>query len=161
MQRISSSGTFFSKRVFPVLFLGFLGYFALDAYRNEEFSSDPFLIVGIGFMAVVGLFIFRVFVWDLADEVNDHGTYLEVRRGSVVEKIEFKNIMNVSAAEYINPPRVTLRLVRAGAFGTHVSFSPKVPFSFRPLARSAVVEALAERAYAARARSAASQETSP
>ncbi len=106
-------------------------------------------------MALFGAFIFRVFVWDLADEVNDHGTYLEVRRGNVVDRIDFNNIMNVSAAEYINPPRVTLRLVRAGAFGKHVSFSPKVPFSFRPLTKSAIVENLAERAYAARSRSAA------
>jgi hypothetical protein len=155
MQRISSSGTFFSKRIFPVLFLGFLAYFAFDTYRGGEFSSDPLLLGGIAFMAVLGTFIFRVFVWDLADEVNDHGTFLEVRRGRVVDKIEFQNIMNVSAAEYVNPPRVTLRLVKAGAFGTHVSFSPKVPFSFRPLANSAVVEDLAERAYAARGRGAA------
>jgi hypothetical protein len=155
MQRISSSGTFFSKRIFPALFLGFLAYFALDAYRSGDFSNDPLLIAGIAFMALVGTFIFRVFVWDLADEVNDHGSYLEVRRGKVIDKIEFNNIMNVSAAEYVNPPRVTLRLVKAGAFGRHVSFSPKVPFSFRPLAKSAVVEELAERAYAARGRGAA------
>ena len=155
MQRISSSGTFFSKRIFPALFLGFLVYFAIDAYRNGDLGTDPFLVVGIAFMAVVGVFIFRVFVWDLADEVNDFGTYLEVRRGRVTDKIEFSNIMNVSASEYVNPPRVTLRLVRPGALGKHVSFSPKVPFSFLPLAKSAVVEDLAERAYAARGRGAA------
>jgi hypothetical protein len=155
MQRISSSGTFFSKRVFPALFLGILGLFAVDAYRSNDFSSDTFVLVGLAFMAVVGIFIFRVFVWDLADEVNDHGTYLEVRRGRIIDRIEFSNIMNVSAAEYANPPRVTLRLVTEGAFGKNVSFSPKIPLSFRPLATSSVVEELTERAYAARVRSAA------
>jgi hypothetical protein len=155
MQRISSAGTYFSKRIFPTLFLGFLVYFSVDAYLSGDFSNDPVLLAGIAFITVLGTYIFRVFVWDLADEVNDHGTYLEVRRGTVVDKIEFSNIMNVSAAEYANPPRVTLRLVKAGAFGEHVSFSPKVPLSFRPLAKSAVLEDLAERAYAARARGAA------
>ncbi len=155
MQRISSSGTFFSKRIFPALFLGFLAYSAYDTYQISGPSGDPLLLAGIAFMAALGAFIYWAFIWDLADEVNDHGTFLEVRRGNVTEKIEFKNIMNVSAAEHVNPPRVTLRLVQGGAFGRHVSFSPKVPFSFRTLAKSALVEDLAERAYAARARGAA------
>jgi hypothetical protein len=152
MQRISSSGTYFAKRIFPALFLGFLVYFTADGYRNGDFHKDPLLLAGIAFMAVLGTFIFRVFVWDLADEVNDHGTYLEVRRGQVVDQIELGNIMNVSAVEYFNPPRVTLRLLKAGAFGTQVSFSPKVPLSFRPLAKSAVADELAQRADAARGR---------
>jgi hypothetical protein len=154
MQRISSSGTFFSKRVLPTLFLGILGLFAIDAYRSDDFSSDAFVLAGLAFMAVVGIFVFRVFVWDLADEVDDHGSYLEVRRGKIVDRIEFSNIMNVSAAEYANPPRVTLRLVEEGALGKNVSFSPKIPLSFRPLATSTVVEELTERACAARARGA-------
>ncbi len=155
MQRISSSGTFFSKRFFPALFLGFLVFFAIDAYRSNDFGKDPFILVGLAFMAVVGTFIFWTFVWDLADEVNDHGTHLEVRRGKITERVEFSNIMNVSASEYANPPRVTLRLIQEGALGKNISFSPKVPFSFRPLAKSFVLDDLAERAHAARTRSAA------
>ena len=155
MQRISSSGTFFSKKVFPVLFFGGLGYFFFDAYRSGELASDPFLIVGMLFMVVVGGFVFRVFVWDLADEVDDHGTFLEVRRGSVTDRIPMSNIMNVSATQFVNPPRVTLKLVKPGPLGREVSFSPKLPFSLGPITKSAIVEDLTERAYAARTKSAA------
>jgi hypothetical protein len=155
MQRISSSGTYFSKRIFPALFIGFLAYFAIDGNRSGSFSSDPLLLVGLAFLAVLGSFIFRSFVWDLADEVNDHGDYLEVRRGKLVDKIDIGNISKVSASEYANPPRVTLHLVKAGAFGLQVSFSPKAPLSFRPLAKSAVAEDLSNRADAAQVRGAA------
>jgi hypothetical protein len=155
MQRISSSGTFFSKKVFPVLFFGGLGYFFFDAYRSGELASDPFLIVGMLFMVVVGGFVFRVFVWDLADEVDDHGTFLEVRRGSVTDRIPMSNIMNVSATQFANPPRVTLKLVKPGPLGREVSFSLKLPFSLGPITKSAIVEDLTERAYAARTKSAA------
>ena len=33
--------------------------------------------------------------------------------------------MNVGSMPFMNPPRVTLQLVRPGAFGEQVAFSPK------------------------------------
>ncbi len=155
MQRISSAGTFFSKKVFPVLFFGGLAYFLVDANQSGELAPDPFLIVGMLSIVLVGGFVFRVFVWDLADQVDDHGTYLEVRRGSVTDRIHMSNIMNVSATQFVNPPRVTLKLVTPGPLGREVSFSPKLPLSLGPVTKSAIVEDLTERANAARAKSAA------
>jgi hypothetical protein len=155
MQRISSASTFFSKKVFPVLFFGCLAYFLVDAYRSGELASDPFLIVGMLSIVLVGGFVFRVFVWDLADQVDDHGTYLEVRRGGVTDRIHMSNIMNVSATQFVNPPRVTLKLVKPGPLGREVSFSPKLPLSLGPVTKSAIVEDLTERANAARSKSAA------
>jgi hypothetical protein len=113
------------------------------------------IVVGCRVLVVVGGFVFRVFVWDLADEVDDHGTFLKVRRGSVTDRIPMSNIMNVSATQFVNPPRVTLKLVKPGPLGREVAFSPKLPFSLGPITRSAIVEDLTERAYAARTKSAA------
>lgn len=150
MQRISSAGTLFSKRVFPAVFLVLALYFAVDLYRTGSLASDPLMLGGLGLMVAIGVFVFRFFVWDLADEVFDHGTYLEVRRGKIVDQVAFSNIVNVRAIDYANPPRITLRLEKPGALGEHVSFSPKVPLSFRPFAKSTIVDELAERAAAAR-----------
>jgi len=60
MRRISSKWTFFYKRVFPVIFFGFLAVFVgVSLFANSRSNSAldiPFLIVPIGIMVVVFLF---------------------------------------------------------------------------------------------------------
>ena len=58
--------------------------------------------------------------------------------------------MNVSASTMVNPPRVTLRLVQPGKFGSEVVFSPKTGFTLNPFAKSEVAEDLIERVDRAR-----------
>ena len=101
-------------------------------------------------MAVAGFIMFRKLLWDLADEVLDGGDFLRVRYRSEEEDVPLSNIMNVSASTYINPPRVALRLVEAGKFGSEIVFSPKKPFTLNPFARNEVVEDIIERVYKAR-----------
>jgi len=63
--------------------------------------------------------------------------------------------MNVSSTPLMNPPRVTLRLVKPSGLGTYISFSPKSSvFSFPFSLKNVVAERLMERAYAARTKSA-------
>jgi hypothetical protein len=152
MRQISSSGTFFSKRVFPALFLGLLGFFAHDTFTNNSPYDDPIAFVGPVVMVLIGGFVYKVFISDLADEVVDHGSFLSVRRGSLEDKIYIENIMNVSATQFVNPPRVTLRLVQPSKFGREVTFSPKVGFTLNPMSKPKIVEELIERAYEARRR---------
>jgi len=150
MERISSQFTFFNKWLFPAVWFGFLGFFMYDSLRDGAAQSDPmFLIIPLG-MAVFGFFLMRKLAWDLADSVDDCGSYLLVRRGRVVARIELANVMNVSASTFQNPPRVTLRLVKPSELGKEVSFSPKSPFSLNPFARSPVAEDLIERVHQAR-----------
>jgi len=137
------------------LFLGFTAFFIFDIVRSGAIENDPFFLLGPVLMIVFGAVMLKRFVFDLADEVTDHGAFLSIRRGSIEDKIYFENIMNVSATQFVNPPRITLRLVSPSKLGKEVAFSPKTGFSLNPFARSKVADNLIERAHAARSRSVA------
>jgi hypothetical protein len=150
MQRISSRGTFYSKRIFPLLWFGFLAILVVGpmlAKKPESGLSVGFLIVPI-FMAVIGYFVMKKLVFDLADEVFDDGDALVVRFGSEQERIPLSQIINVSYSYMANPSRVTLTLRMPGRFGKEITFSP--PQRFVPFAKSPVVADLIERIDAAR-----------
>src|SRR5262245_48277069 len=72
MKRISSKWTFFYKRIFPVILLGFLLLFVTAALATQRSANAPpaalFFLVAV-FMAVIGFFIFRKLIFDLVDEV--------------------------------------------------------------------------------------------
>lgn len=89
---------------------------------------------------------------DLADEVYDCGDSLLIRNRSKEDTIALSNIMNVSASTYMNPPRVTLRLVTPSKFGSEVAFSPIVGFTLNPFAKNRVTENLIVRVDQARSR---------
>jgi hypothetical protein len=91
-------------------------------------------------MAVFGFFIMKHLVWDMADEVYDCGDSLLIRIRGKEDVILLSNIMNVSASTYMNPPRVTLRLVTPSRFGREVVFSPIVGFRLNPFAKNHVIE---------------------
>ena len=145
MERISSGQTFFVKRVFPLVFLGFLVVFlflgaSAGAWKqNALFVIQPLLMLGFGFV------LFRKLVWDLADEVRDGGAFLVVRRGSMEERVPLSDVMNVDASQFTNPRRVTLRLRKPGRLGKEIAFIPKSTFQLNPFARNPVAEALIER----------------
>jgi hypothetical protein len=150
MRRISSRTTFFSKRVFPVIWFGFVALIFLGPLLGNKNKGGPpagFLLMPI-FMAVFGYFIMKKLVFDLADEVLDDGNTLVVRFGSEEQRIPLSEIMNISYTYLSNPSRVTLTLRTPGRFGKEVSFSP--PQSFVPFAKSPIVADLIERTDAAR-----------
>ena len=150
-QIISSRSTFITKWLFPLAWFGFLLFFIGESLTSDLPQENLLFIIVPILMTVIGFFFFKALVWDLADAVYDHGTHLLVRRRGVEDQIPFENIMNVSSTPLMNPPRVTLRLVRPCAFGLHVSFSPKSSlFSFGFSAKNAIAEQLIEKAYAAR-----------
>jgi hypothetical protein len=150
MQRISSRSTFFSKRVFPVIWFGFLALFFLGPLAARK--SQPSLPVAVflvpAFMAIFGYFLMKKLIFDLADEVLDDGDALVVRFGSEQERIPLSEIINVSYTYMVNPNRVTLTLRTPGRFGKEVSFSP--PVRFVPFAKSPIISDLIERVDAAR-----------
>jgi hypothetical protein len=103
-------------------------------------------------MAVFGHFLMKKLVWDLVDEVYDCGDFLLVKNRDDEERIALSNIMNVNASTYINPPRITLRLVNPSKFGSEVAFSPITGFKLNPFAKNAVAEDLIVRVYQARSK---------
>jgi hypothetical protein len=154
MKRISSGQTFFYKKIFPLLWFGFLVVFVAVALSTGERLEErwPFVVVPI-LMVVLGIPLMKKLLWDLADEVQDGGNFLLIRKGSDEERVPLSNIMNVSASTNMNPPRVTLRLVKPGKFGSEVSFSPPSRFSLSPFARHPIVDDLIVRVDRARRRS--------
>jgi hypothetical protein len=137
---ISSKMTSFYKRVFPLLWFGFLAVFVLMAVPasftvskapNQRLIILPFLVVP-AIMAGFGYFFFRSLIFDLADEVNDEGAYLNIRKGDVAERIALTDIINVNSTVMVNPPRITLTLRRPCALGDKVSFMPPARFAFFP-----------------------------
>jgi hypothetical protein len=127
MRRLSSKTTFFNKRVFPVIWFGFLALFVIAglAASLQKRESPPlqFLIVPV-LMAVFGYIFMKHLVLDLVDEVWDAGNELIVRNNRQEDRIPLSNIMNVSHMTFMNPPRITLTLRQPCRFGKEITFSP-------------------------------------
>lgn len=150
MKKISSGTTFLSKRVFPVLWFGFLAAFFVMSLAGGAADTDPaFLLVPPG-MAAFGFVIMKFLVFDLMDEVHDAGDFLLVRDGGRQERIGVHEILNVSASTFTNPPRITLHLRRDSSVGRKIVFSPHKKLSLNPFARNEIAEDLILRVDAAR-----------
>jgi hypothetical protein len=91
-------------------------------------------------------------VWDLADEVYDCGDFLLVRKRDEEDRVPLSNVMNVNASTYVNPPRITLRLVTPGRFGNEIAFSPIAGFRLNPFAKNKIAEDLIVRVDRARSK---------
>lgn len=153
MDIISSRQTVFVKRIFPAVWLllvaGIPAIFNLSLIAAHKF--DPTLLLGPIVMIAVFAIVYRRLIGVLADEVRDGGSFLVVRRGSVEERVQLTNVMNVSASQFSRSPRVSLRLRTPGKFGDEIVFLPKRPaLQFVPFARNAVAEDLMRRVDRAR-----------
>ena len=153
MRRISSRMTFFYKRIFPIIWFGFLVLFMAAPFvaplMGGKSSGSPlaFLVVP-AIMIVVGYGIMRKLVFDLVDEVSDAGDVLVIRNGHLEERVPLSDIINVSYSPFVNPPRVTLSLRNPSMFGDRVSFC--APTSLVPLRASPIIDDLIKRIDAAR-----------
>jgi len=147
MRRISSKWTFFYKRVFPFIFVGFfvvfvgVGLFA-NSGANSALDNIPFLIVPIVVMVIM-YFLSKKLIFDLVDEVWDDGDTLLVRNAGQEQRIALADIKNVNYSPLISPPRVTLALRPPTVFGDQVAFC--APVRLMPLSPSPVINDLIER----------------
>lgn len=153
MTKISSTWIVYYKRLFPMVWFGGLLGFAVVAIGSGELRTGQWMFLVLPcVMAVFGFFLFKTLLWDLVDEVHDGGDYLLVKHKGEEQRIPLSNIMNVSASTHSNPPRITLRLVKAGKFGSEVSFSPPTRFSFNLFAKHPIAEDLMVRVDRARSK---------
>jgi hypothetical protein len=147
MRRLSSSETFISKRVFPVVWFGFLGLAFLSGVVallwGKSQAPWPTLIV-CPVMAGIGYFVYMRFVRRVVDEVWDDGDSLLIRNANIQERVPFSNIMNVNSSEMANPPRITLRLRKPCQLGREIVFF--APRRWWPFSRHPLVNELIERA---------------
>ena len=66
MKRISSKMTFFYKRIFPVVMLGFLLLFVTGALASQRGVNGPpaaFFLLVAGFLAVILFLLFRKLIF--------------------------------------------------------------------------------------------------
>jgi hypothetical protein len=149
VETISSGQTFFIKRIFPVVWLGFVllvSSSVIGAMIHHQKSINPAFFVWMLLMSVIPFVFFRKLLWNLADEVRDGGTFLVVRKGSVEDRVQLANVVNVNMSQFTNPKRLTLRLRTPGKFGDEIAFVPKSPvFQFNAFARNAIAESLIQR----------------
>ena len=132
MPLMSSKMTFFYKRVFPVIWFGFLAVFFLVALVKgspaDPISNLPSLIIPV-VMAIIGYQIMKKMAFH--DQVFDLGDALLVRNGGQEERIALADIKNVNFFPYMSPPQVTLSLRWPSAFGDTVVFC--APMEMMPL----------------------------
>jgi hypothetical protein len=124
---ISSPRTRYFKHTLPKLYFGFAAFFLLISLillaSTRDSRAGPFVILPI-ILGAFGYYIFKRFVFDLADEVYDEGDALVVKNQGREERIPLANIINVTDSVATNPPRITLTLRSPGSFGRDVTFSP-------------------------------------
>ncbi len=128
MQRLSSPSTFFYKRVFPVLWFGFLSLVLAAGVFGTVFAHQwdlwPMLVVPV-FMMGIGVVLFRALMSGLVDEVWLDGNPLVVKQGGESSRIDLANVINVDSSTMTNPPRITLMLRSGSArLGKTVAFIP-------------------------------------
>jgi len=151
MQRLSSKSTVISKKVFPILWFGFLAVFLGTALFGipRQIEAIPFLIAPL-IMGVVGYVVMRKMLFNLVDEVWDAGDFLVVRNRGEETTIRLEEIVNVSYTTFSNPSRAILRLRQAGRFGQEIPFIPvNKGWAF---SKNAMIDQLIDRIDAARRR---------
>jgi hypothetical protein len=137
MRRLSSSSTYFYKRIFPILWFGFLLVFLAMAFWGAQHARTsvqpqqivPFLLAPV-FLAGVGFFIYRKLIQDLVDEVWLDGDWLVVKNRDEQRRVALSDVMNVNASTMTNPRRVTLMLRTDSRFGRDLTFIPASPRGF-------------------------------
>ncbi|MGH8157142.1 MAG: hypothetical protein ACREPQ_03405 [Rhodanobacter sp.] len=137
MRRLSSSYTYFYKRIFPLLWFGFLLVFVaiqLWAIQHARTSVQPaqilpFVLMPL-LMAGVGFFIYRKLIHDLADEVWLDGDWLVVKNRGERRRVALADVMNVNASTMSNPRRITVLLRTDSRLGRTFSFMPASPRRF-------------------------------
>lgn len=144
MRLISSRATFFHKRVFPLIWFGFLAVFALTAVIGR---GPLFVLVPVSVMAVFGFFIMKKLVFDLVDQVWDEGAELRIRNRGREVRVPLAEIVNISYSP-LNPQRATLSLREATLLGREIAFVP--PTVWIPFARSPLIDDLIQRVDEAR-----------
>lgn len=149
MIRISSRSTFFHKKIFPAFWFGFLAVFIIFTIVAFGVNSLAGLFLAAPvFIAIMGYFMMKKMVFDLIDEVYDHGDFLLFINSGKEVRINLRDIMNVRYSTILSPPKVTMSLRHETELGRELSFSP--PAKKIPLQKNRDIEELIDRIERAR-----------
>jgi hypothetical protein len=137
MRRLSSSSTFFYKRVFPIFWFGILLLVFATSFWGMQHAHEPvdvmqflpMLVVPV-LMGAVGYFIFRMMIRDLIDEVWLDGDTLVLKNHGEQWRVALSDVMNINATTMSNPRRVTVMSRVESRHGRNFSFIPASPRGF-------------------------------
>jgi len=141
MQKLSSDGATFYKRVLPAMF-GFLVLFVAVVVSDGP-PRGVAVILGI---VAIPFVLILIPIWTLMDEVYDCGDFLLVRNGCRETQISLHDIAKASSPAWTKRPRIWLTLARPCTFGRRISFIPVG----RPISTDSMTSELTARAEAAR-----------
>jgi hypothetical protein len=147
MRRISSTSTWWYKKVFPIFWFGSLVVFemliAIFGPLARPPVPVPILLVPVG-MAVFGYLLMRWLIFPLVDEVYLSGDEVIVRNRGEETSFPVTNIINVEASRMTNPERITLTLRVPCSFGQEIIFCP--PFRWWHFTRHPLADELIRKA---------------
>ena len=126
MKRLSSNQTFFRKRVFPVVWFGGLTAIIISMLLSEPKAGQshwPDMLIPLAFI-VIGYFMMKFLVLDLADEVYDLGDSLLIRSRQQEVRVALSDIKHVACNNFTNPTRITLVLTKDCGLRSKVVFEP-------------------------------------
>jgi hypothetical protein len=125
MRLISSTWTWWYKKVFPAIWFGFLGIFALAWVPGVIQQKVPTVAIFIPLvMAAFGYILMRVLGFSLVDEVWIENNNLVVRNHGQEDRFLITNISSVRSKWLQNPEHIVLTLKEPCCFGQKVVFSP-------------------------------------
>jgi hypothetical protein len=148
MRRISSGGTWFSKWIIPIIFLGLFAVFLSKSIFDHPLSNWAGLqsLLTLIVVMVIFFFIWKKSIFDLVDEVWEDDDTLIVKNRGQQQRIDLADIKNINYNQSSKSPRVTLSLRRPTIFGDQISFVPIGPMLGGP---SPVINELIDRVDAA------------
>ena len=126
MKKISGS-TFLLKKLVAAFLLIFWGSWLITPFLP---SDDEFPLVLAVVLFVVGGFIwfwaYKQTIGDLADIVYDNGDELIFHKGNREQRVNIRDILNISFQNIILLQRITVHVRSKGAIGEQLVFSPPV-----------------------------------
>lgn len=145
MHLISSSGTYYIKRIVPPAIGGVAVLALVAAYvAGSHVGWAGLLVAGVAVIAVpVGYLILSKTLFNVVDEVWDDGDALVIKDRGREARIALRDIADATYRSWFNPPRVTLRLWRPSVFGPQITFS--APVRVVPLTVNPAIDDLIKR----------------
>lgn len=128
IRRLSSRWTPFCKKAFPVAICGVVAItlmMALVAMRTGKQGAWMFLVLPL-LMMVVGYFVYRHLIVDLADEVRLEGEATVVKHRDASAEIPRCGVTDVEASTMTNRRRITLTLRNESRRDRGIVFMPAV-----------------------------------
>ncbi|WP_338293078.1 hypothetical protein [Planctobacterium marinum] len=119
--------TWFHKRLFPLVWFGFLVFFFVMAPFSTEDTTKRIIFMVAPFpMALFGYFLMKKLIFGLVDEVYRQQDQIICRNGDKEERFNLSDIQSALYYTHSQPAKCVLRLRRNSNFGREIEFIPKI-----------------------------------